>query len=103
MGQSLQRDLDKTNESVSNVRSEIDTANTNFNELRADLTKTIETMNRIDRGVELCHAGFTGMQKGFVETGTHISNKPMTLPKLSQWSKLSVSDDQSTTASRLSS
>jgi len=64
------------------MRSQLEATNSNIYGVRSELGRTNEAVQRLDHGVELCHAGFSGLQKGFAETGNHMSSRPMTLPKL---------------------
>jgi len=80
--QTLHHELEKTNETLCTARNQIEHANMNLHGLKGDLGRTNDNVQRIDHGVELCQAGFSGLQKGFVETGTHIASRPITLPKL---------------------
>jgi len=80
--QNLQQDLQRTNETLSTARSQLDAAHSGIQGLKSELGRTNDTVQRIDHGVEICHAGFSGLQKGFAETGTHMSTRPLTLPKL---------------------
>lgn len=80
--QTLHHELEKTNETLCTARNQIDSTNMNLYGLKGDLGRTNDNVQRLDHGVELCQAGFSGLQKGFVETGTHITSRPITLPKL---------------------
>jgi len=80
--QLMRHDLDQTNEALGNTRNQLESAENNLQGVKNDLGRTNDTVQRIGHGVELCQAGFSGLQKGFVETGTHISSRPFALPKL---------------------
>lgn len=78
----LQQDLHRANEHLSLTRNQLEATNSGLSSVRGELGRTNEAVHRLDHGVELCHAGFSGLQKGFAETGTHMSSRPITLPKL---------------------
>jgi len=80
--QSLQHELEKTNETVHLTKGTLDSINMDLHEVKGDLGRTNDIVQKLDLGVEFCHAGFTGLRKGFQETGTHIQTHPHILPKL---------------------
>jgi len=84
----LRHELSKSNEVLSSARNQLDSTNDRLAGLSGELGQTNEAVRKLDSGMELCQAGFTGLQKGFVETGAHIASRPLTLPKLSREDRL---------------
>mmetsp|Transcript_90611 Transcript_90611/g.142151 ORF Transcript_90611/g.142151 Transcript_90611/m.142151 type:complete len:501 (-) Transcript_90611:24-1526(-) len=82
--QSLKLELEKTNENLSCARGQMEATENHLNGLKGEFGRTSEVIQRLDQGVELCQASFVGLQRGFVETGTHISRRPSALPKLTK-------------------
>jgi len=80
--QVIQEDLHRTNDTLSTTRQQLEAAGANLNNIRGDLGRTNENVRRLDHGLEMCNSTFTGLQRGFVETGTHMSSRPITLPRL---------------------
>jgi len=86
--QNLKLELDKTNDTLSSARNQLEVAENSVHGLKGELGRTSEVVQRLDHGVELCQASFAGLQKGFVETGANESRRrsslPQGLPKLSK-------------------
>jgi len=79
----VQRDLERTKDNLTATKTDLATASSNMEELKTDLGTTRATLHRLDHGVEFCHAGFSGLQKGFMATGTHIQQrKAVALPSV---------------------
>lgn len=92
--QATQHELAKTNEGVKAVWDQIGTTNANLSNLEGEMGRANETLQKLKYGVDHCHAEFTGLQKGFMDTSTHVTNRPAALPKIAQ-----ESDGLSTSAS----
>jgi len=82
--QTLQHELGKTNDTLQSARGQIDSTNAGLSGLKGELSRTKDSLERVDRGMESCHQNFSGLRKGFQETGAHLTSRPMTLPKLTQ-------------------
>mmetsp|Transcript_40613 Transcript_40613/g.117427 ORF Transcript_40613/g.117427 Transcript_40613/m.117427 type:complete len:524 (-) Transcript_40613:339-1910(-) len=78
----LHHELEKTAEALEGLRAEVHAANERVSGLSTELGSTAESMHRLDSTMELCKAGLTGLQKGFVDAGTHFQTRPITLPRL---------------------
>lgn len=82
--QNLRHELGKTNDTLSGAREQLQATETGLVGLRGEMGRTTEVVQRLDQGVEHCHATFAGLQKGFVETGSAARRlSATTLPKLS--------------------
>lgn len=81
----LQNELEKTNETLSSARGQLDITSGNLHIVKCDLGRTKETVQKLDQGLEHSHACFTGLQKGFEETGIHIARRPSNLPKIDRF------------------
>merc|ERR1711865_909686 len=77
-------ELDKTNDTLSSARNQLDSTENNLHGLKGEMGRTSEVVQRLDHGVELCQATFAGLQKGFVETGgaVHAARRPSKLPSM---------------------
>jgi len=82
--QNLKLEIEKTNDNLSCARGQMEATDSHLNGLKGEFGRTSEVIQRLDQGVELCQASFAGLQKGFVETGAHISRRPSALPKLTK-------------------
>lgn len=80
--QNLQHELEKTNETLQSTRGHLEGTVMDLHEVKGDLGRTNDVVQKLDLGVEFCNAGFNGLRKGFQETGTHIQARSMMLPKL---------------------
>lgn len=80
--QSLQRELGKTKETLHTARAEMDATTNHLQGLKGEMARTNEAVSRLDNGIELCHATFSGLQKGLTETGSHVATRPLYLPKI---------------------
>mmetsp|Transcript_30817 Transcript_30817/g.89583 ORF Transcript_30817/g.89583 Transcript_30817/m.89583 type:complete len:531 (-) Transcript_30817:552-2144(-) len=78
----LRHELEKASEALEGLRGEIHATSDRLSGLSSDLGSTAESMHRLDSSMELCKAGLTGLQKGFVDAGTHFQTRPITLPRL---------------------
>lgn len=79
--QSVSRDLERTKDALTSTRTDLASANSNMESLKGDLGSTKNVLHRLDHGVEFCSAGFSGLQKGFMATGTNIQQrKSVALP-----------------------
>lgn len=81
--QTLHHELGKTNETLYGAKAQLDATNASVHGLKGELGRTNEAVNRLDHGMEICQAGFSGLQRGFAETGAHVAARPLTLPKIS--------------------
>jgi len=75
MVQTVQRDLERTKDNLTATKTDLASASSNMEVLKTDLRGANATLHRLDHGVEFCHAGFSGLQKGFMATGTHIQQR----------------------------
>eukprot|EP00927_Polykrikos_kofoidii_P014892 TRINITY_DN16595_c0_g1_i1.p1 TRINITY_DN16595_c0_g1~~TRINITY_DN16595_c0_g1_i1.p1 ORF type:complete len:582 (-),score=91.78 TRINITY_DN16595_c0_g1_i1:108-1853(-) len=81
--QSLHHEVQKAHDTLSATRNQVDDAHAGLQGLRTNLGRSNDTIKKLEHGVQLCRAGFSGLQRGFVETGSHVTNQKLTLPKLS--------------------
>eukprot|EP00927_Polykrikos_kofoidii_P065652 TRINITY_DN61382_c0_g1_i1.p1 TRINITY_DN61382_c0_g1~~TRINITY_DN61382_c0_g1_i1.p1 ORF type:complete len:529 (+),score=83.72 TRINITY_DN61382_c0_g1_i1:94-1680(+) len=89
--QCLQHELQKANDTLSIARGHIDGTQAGLQGFKTELARTNEAIKKLDQGVEMCRAGFSGLQRGFVETGSHVANQRLTLPRLPMTSPKGVS------------
>jgi len=116
--QALRHELEQTKAALTRARGDLDATNERLQGVGGDLGRTNEAVRRLDDSMDFCHAGFSGLQKGFIETGVHIARRPLVLPKLlsssahDQLGKTGITskdlatvtrDDDSTHGSQLSS
>jgi len=80
--QTLQHELDKTIETLTSTRNNLEEAKMDLHDVKGNLSRTNDTMQKLDLGVEFQQACFAGLRKGFQET--QFNTKPRTLPKLLQ-------------------
>jgi chromosome segregation ATPase len=80
--QGLQHELEKTNETLTTARNHLEETKMDLHDVKGNLSRTNDTMQKLDLGVEFQHACFAGLRKGFQDT--QITTKPTMLPKLTQ-------------------
>jgi len=80
--QALRHDVEKTKEALARTNEHLEATNGRLVGVGGDLGRTNETLQRLDSSMEMCQAGFSGLQKGFMETGAHIARRPLKLPQL---------------------
>jgi len=88
-------EVEKTNEAIDGLRRLLDANSERLSSVIGDVGVASEAVQRLDSSMELCKAGFSGLQKGFVEAGTHLQSRPLTLPRLSTDARLSPSAPRS--------
>jgi len=81
-------ELEKTHEAMNGLRQLLDSATERLSGLTGDVGLANEAVQRLDTSMELCKAGFSGLQRGFVEAGAHLTSRPLTLPRLSKEERL---------------
>jgi chromosome segregation ATPase len=82
--QNLKQELDKTNDCLTSARNQLEATDSNMHGLKNEIGRTCEVVHRLDQGMEVCQAAFTGLQKGFAETGVTVSRRSSALPRLSK-------------------
>eukprot|EP00928_Gymnodinium_smaydae_P043825 TRINITY_DN2929_c0_g2_i1.p1 TRINITY_DN2929_c0_g2~~TRINITY_DN2929_c0_g2_i1.p1 ORF type:complete len:610 (+),score=164.36 TRINITY_DN2929_c0_g2_i1:131-1960(+) len=78
--QALKHDVDKANDSFCSTRGALEATNNSLRSLRDDLHATNMTVHKLGQSVESFRAGFTGLQRGFVDAGNHLQSRPAPSP-----------------------
>merc|ERR1719389_583814 len=78
--QTLQHELEKTNETLTTARNHLEDTKMDLHDVKGNLNRTNDTMQKLDLGVEFQHACFAGLRKGFEHTSAHLTTKPTMLP-----------------------
>jgi predicted nucleic acid-binding Zn-ribbon protein len=78
----MQHELEQVHTSLSSTRGQLDTTNGGLHDLRNELRCTNDALQKLGHGVDSCRASFSGLQRGFMDTGAHLASRPLSLPKL---------------------
>jgi predicted nucleic acid-binding Zn-ribbon protein len=82
--QVLQHEVEKAFENLENTKGQLDSTNLDLTGLKDELGRTSAAVQKLDQGVESCRASFSGMARGFMETGRASFSEMRTpnLPKI---------------------
>merc|ERR1719356_202966 len=83
----LQRDLEKTNDNVATAAKQLEALSRGVQSNKGDLGHLADRVAQIESSTQALHGGFTGLQKGFLDSGlemgpTVTSKKSERLPRL---------------------